>query len=589
MRIAVAKVVFLVLGFYALATLIFVLLAFGGGLLLGRIDNVPLFLLAGLCLGSSLGAGVVALLPFRAKPFVPNGVPLYRDDAPELWAMLTELGETIGTRLPDQVWLTSAPGASVVEQASLFGLKPGRRFLMIGYPTLQAFTRTQVRAVLAHEFGHYGHFDAHMTVTGYRAHVAVARMLGRFPRSTINPLSWLFRGYARLFILTQRVASRRREYGADQVMGRIAGRAAAQSALRLLPVLAGEWTRFVHVHAESGAEVGLAPADVYGGFARMLEARREWLSTADAPIRFSSPWDTHPPMEERLWALETAPDRSDVDDRPALGLLADSAHSAARLEEAAFDFGGRRRIPWDDYPRESALARLKVDAEAAYRAIARASGQPMGTLEALFALPGADIPEDGLLAAIVLAARDAGSIRFEHRWDDEPDFVHADGSLVDLFDLVEDLLIGEPEHVVRARAALAGLGIDPATASGGTARLSPGDGSVIGGLANVKLDDLLGHLLITERGLIFVPARGKASDNGKQGLLALMAEAPFAVAARAGAVWLPYEEFSRVEKQRDIPIKATVTLYDGTAHRIHAVYTGYVHGKSHDTILRVLR
>lgn len=588
MRIGVVKVVVLVVGFYALGTLIFLLLAFGGGFLLAGIDNVPLFILAGLGLGLLFGTGVAALLPLRPAPFVPKGVPLYRDDAPELWATLTDLAEAIGTRLPDQVWLTAGPGASVVEEARLFGLKPGRRFLSIGLPTLQAFTRAQARAVLAHEFAHYGQLDGRTSVTGYRSHVAVARMLDRFPRSTINPLAWLFRGYARLFVLTQRVASRRREYGADQVMGQLAGRASAHSALRLHARLDGEWTRYLGVHVEPGAAVEMAPDDVYGGFARMLEARREWLATVDEPLRLPSRWDTHPPTSERLWALETAPDKSDVDERPALGLLADPVRSAARLEEASFDFGERRRLPWDTYPREAALARLKVEAEAAYRAIARASGQPGGSLEALLTLPGADVPEDGLTAAIVLAALDAGTMRFVHRWDDEPDFALADGSFLD-FDLVEDLLIGEPDHVARARAALAKLGIDPAAANGGTERLSPGEGPVLGGLANVKFDESPGHLVITERGLIFSPDPDAESGSGKDALLALMAQAPFAVAARAGAVWLPYEEFSRVEKQRDIPLKATVTLYDGTEHRIHAVYTGYVQEKSHETILRVLR
>ncbi|MFD6070851.1 M48 family metalloprotease [Amycolatopsis lurida] len=588
MRIGVVKVVFLVVGFYALATLIFLLLAFGGGFLLAGIDNVPLFVLAGLGMGLLFGAGIAALLPIRPVPFVPKGVPLYRDDAPELWATLTELAETIGTRPPDQVWLTAGPGASVVEEARLFGLKPGRRFLSIGLPTLQALTRAQARAVLAHEFAHYGQLDGRTSVIGYRSHVAVARMLDRFPRSTLNPLSWLFRGYARLFVLTQRAASRRREFEADQVMGRIAGRAAAQSALRLQPRLGGEWTRYLGVHVALGAEVEMAPDDVYGGFAGMLDARREWLATAADPIRLPSRWDTHPPMTERLWALETAPGESDMDERPAVGLLADPVRSAARLEEASFDFGERRRLPWDTYPREAALARLKIDAEAAYRAIARASGQPGGSLETLLTLPGADVPEDGLMAAVVLAALDAGTMRFVHRWDDEPDFVLADGSFLD-FDLIEDLLIGGPEHAVRARAALAGLGIDPAAANGGTERLSPGEAPVIGGLANVRFDDRHGHLVITERGLIFSPVPGAESEPGKEALLALMAQAPFAVAARADAVWLPYEEFSHVEKQRDIPIKATVTLYNGDEHRIHAVYTGYVHEKSHETILRVLR
>ncbi|MEV6911761.1 hypothetical protein [Amycolatopsis sp. NPDC051071] len=132
----------------------------------------------------------------------------------------------------------------------------------------------------------------------------------------------------------------------------------------------------------------------------MLEARREWLAIADVPVRPPARWDTHPPTAERLWALDYAPDT------------------------------------WEDYPRESTLARLKVDAEAAYRAIARASKQPV----ALLALPGADIPEDGLAAAITLAACDEGSIRFAHRWDEEPDFAYPNGSTVDLAGHVEDLL-----------------------------------------------------------------------------------------------------------------------------------------------------
>lgn len=149
---------------------------------------------------------------------------------------------------------------------------------------------------------------------------------------------------------------------------------------------------------------------------------------------------------------------------------------------------------------ERALAQLKEDAEAAYRAIARITRSPEGSLEALLGLPPVDeldvpVREDGLLAIIVLAALEAGTIRFEHRWeDDEPDFVRPDGSTVDFFEIVEDLLMRDPENVVRARAALAALGIDPTTANGGRERLSPRGSEVIGGLAHVKFDESLGHL-----------------------------------------------------------------------------------------------
>lgn len=587
------RAVLILLGFYVLAAGSFLLLAFGGGLLLGLIDNTLLFLLAALALGLLLGAGVAALIPFQAKPFVPEGVPLYRDYAPELWGVLTELADRLGTRLPDQVWATPAPEVSVVEEASWLGLRPGRRFLMVGFPVLQACSRTQLRAMLAHEFGHYAQLDGQTTVIGHRAHVAVARILARFPRSTVNPLSWLFRGYARMFILTQRAASRRREHAADVVMGQLTGRSAARSALRLVPLLGLEWHRYLHVHVEPGKRVGLAPSEVLGGFAELLAARAEWLATADEPVRAPSRWDTHPTTAERLWALESAPEVSDVDDRPALGLLGDPEEVAARLEAASFDFGDRTRLPWDRYLREAALAQLRESAEYTYRSVGRASGQPVGTLAALLELPltedaGAAVREAGLPAALVLAAYEAGTVRFEHRWDEDPDFVHLDGSPVDVYDLVDDLLTPEPEARERAREGLAALGIDPAAARGSTERLSPHRATITGGLATVKVNEQLGHLVITDLGLLHIPMPDAGVDSGKQALEDLMAQPTFVLAGRSGAIWLPYEEFASVDKQRDVPIKATVTRYDGTKYQIHAAYSGYVHGKSHDTILREL-
>ena len=107
-------------------------------------------------------------------------------------------------------------------------------------------------------------------------------------------------------------------------------------------------------------------------------------------------------------------------------------------------------------------------------------------------------------------------------------------------------------------------------------------------MAHLKLDDRVGFLFITELGLLFTPATAKPTGNGKDALLPLLRESPAVLAARKGAVWLPYEELSRVEKHRNIPIKATLTLHSGAVHRIHEPYSGYTHGRSHDTILTVL-
>ncbi|HEV7980826.1 M48 family metallopeptidase [Amycolatopsis sp.] len=582
------------LGFYALITGCFVLVAFGGGLLLGAIDNVALFLLAGLTLGLLLGACVAALLQLKAKPFVPKGIPLLRDDAPGLWGTLTELADTVGTRLPDQVWIIAVPNAAVVERRRLLGLLPGRRILLVGFPLLQGLSYQQMRAVLAHEFGHYGRLDGRLTALGYQGHVAVARMLERFPRSTLNPLSWLFLGYARMFILTQRLASRRQEYHADKVMGRIAGRAAAQSALRALPLLGDDWDRYLHAYVNAGLVVGLAPDNIFGGFAEMLDARREWFVTADVPFRPLSHWDTHPPTLDRLWALEATPEVSDVDDRTALAMVADAALLATRLEVAVFDFGDRRRVPWDTYPLETALALLRESADKAYRSIARSAGQEQGSLELLLALcAGGDeqavaVIEDEVVSAVLLAAYEAGSLRYTHRWDEVSEFQRQDGSTVDGYELVDDLIEATPEGADRARATLTGLGIDLAAAAGSSRRLSPRGSTIMGALAHVKIDDRLGYLFVTDLGLLFVHCTAKSNDNGKVALLQLMENPPAALAARGGSLWLPYEEFARVEKHRNVPIKATLTLHGGAVHKIAAVYSGYSHRDSHTTILDVM-
>ncbi len=280
--------------------------AVGGGMLLVVLgDNAAVIALGSLALGLLIGSCVAALAPFKEKPYVPSGIPLYRDDAPGLWATLTELADVVGTRPPDQVWLAAEPNVAVVEQPRLLGLLPGRRYLLLGFPLLQALSLRQMRAVLAHEFGHYGHQDGRLTALGHRGQVVVARMLTRFPRRSLNPVSWLFGGYARLFILVQHAASRRQELAADQVMARISGRSAAQAALRMLPLAGNEWHRYLDAYVYAGFDAGVAPCEVFGGFAQLVEARRDWLATAPTPRRMPSHWDTHPPITDRLWALES--------------------------------------------------------------------------------------------------------------------------------------------------------------------------------------------------------------------------------------------------------------------------------------------
>ena len=602
----------LIVGFYAIVLGYVIGLAFGGGMLLYQASrlNVLLLILGGLVLGGLLGAMVVSLLGLRkqTRPQIPYGMPVYRDDAPELWRLIATTASAVGVKEPDRLLITANAGASAWEHRRLFGLFPANRGLAIGVPLLAGFSISQLRAVIAHELAHHARQHTRLRALSYRGHVAVAGVLTGFARRRWNPLAWLFRGYALLYFLVQRGISRRHELDADRIAGQVAGRRAAQAALRATPVLEQLWHHYLDEYVLVGQDVGLAPRAVCGDFSTLLAARAEQYASLcrDVPNEPPSRWDTHPPIAERLWALESAPDsESLVDGRPATALLGEFATIAGRLDRTLFGFEGCRRLDWPEYVREAWITRVRPIADAAYRAIGRATGEHPATLEAVLTrcaageaedlasrLYQANLPQDGLSAIVLVAAYQAGSVRPEHRWDAPARLGCADGR-----DIVA--VLAEVEHVVaeavddpagavaRARTALASLGVNPGT-PGGAAQVSPSGAEPVGGIANVKLDGRSHHLVITDIGLVLTPCVAKALNPGDDELRALLERRPAELVRREGAVWLPYEEFARVTIDREIPIKATLRRHDGVAHKLVETYTGHVEGESRETLRALL-
>jgi Zn-dependent protease with chaperone function len=584
MLLRAAVSVVLLLGFAVIVVAYIVLLPFGTSWLAYVVSggNLLVLVAAGLGVGLVVGLLVRSLAPLRETPPLMRAVPVYRDDSPALWHVLDELAARTGTRPPEQVWLDADPDASVSERTKLFGLLPGRRSLRIGLPLVCGLSRAELLAVLAHEFGHYAHGHSRLAALSYRGHVAISRVLSRFARHRANPLGWLFRGYGLLYVAIQHAVSRRQELEADAVMASVAGRAAAQSTLRRLPGLASAWEDFRLEYAGGGLDVDLAPEDVFGGFGKFLEARREELEAAPVRAEARSWWDTHPPIADRLWALESAPDGDtplafDVD------LLADFAKP---VEAMTFSFAGCRRLPWEDLLREAWLVRLDREAEAAFRAMRRAGLPTLDSVlrraeageDPLEELAAANLAPHGLDVVILRAAFGAGSVRFEHRWDELPMPSGADVEAI-----VDSIFSGG------ARAALEELGVNLHDRGTGSDRVSATGAFIRGGIADVRLGGELHYLVITDRGLIFVRCRTKTPDGGKQALRQLLEEGhPGALSVREGSVWLPYEEIAEAEVRRAVPIKASIRLTDGTTHEVAATFPGYSHGDSQQVIQRVL-
>ena len=253
--------------------------------------------------------GVMAYATWRAlhtrRP-EPVGIPVTRADAPQLWALLDGAAAAAGTRAPDRVTIVADAAAKIIERTRLLGLLGGRRDLYLGLPLLQAWDEAHLRAVTAHELGHFSPRLGRLAPLAYRGRVAVGRTVPRIPPR--NPAGPLLRTYAKFYRRVDAPFSRAQELAADRIAAGYAGRTAATAVLRDLPALEALQRIFHAEYLGPGWQAGHVPDDLFGGFLRVLAARADDV----AVLRARDPgtpavWDTHPPVTERLAALTAAP------------------------------------------------------------------------------------------------------------------------------------------------------------------------------------------------------------------------------------------------------------------------------------------
>ncbi|RSZ55705.1 M48 family metalloprotease [Massilia atriviolacea] len=101
-------------------------------------------------------------------------------DQPRLFAYLFELADAAGAPRPHRVFLSATVNAAVFYDLSLFNLIfPSKKNLLIGLPLVNTLSRGELRAVLAHEFGHFAQRSMAVGRWAYVAQQIVGHMVTR--------------------------------------------------------------------------------------------------------------------------------------------------------------------------------------------------------------------------------------------------------------------------------------------------------------------------------------------------------------------------------------------------------------------------
>jgi len=351
----------------------------------------------------------------RPKEDEPVGLKVGEADEPRLWALVRELAQASGTRVPDEIVLTPDVNAAVSEHPRLLGLLPGPRRLHLGVPLLTGLSEAQLRAVLAHEYGHFTGGDTRLSALVVRGRTQIGRTIEQFRAkadakqdkertrqekadakrlakgkktrgtdvsgagATYRAMAGIYTWYGNLYLRASLSTAREQEFAADLASARIAGRDAAASALREIPVLDSAHDFYLESYATLGAPAGLLPprGEFFGGFGRLLTARELQLADArtELPTEPVSPYDSHPPIAERVRRIEALPadGRTDEAKGAALGVLADVSRTLVALEDAALSDEARamrRADGWQELLDASMSERLTGIDTPLHRALA---------------------------------------------------------------------------------------------------------------------------------------------------------------------------------------------------------------------------
>ncbi|WP_165235313.1 M48 family metallopeptidase [Aquisphaera insulae] len=294
-----------------------VALCIAGFLMLSEPRAAMVLLVLGVLL-LAYGLSQVGFLLF-SEPIRPEGRLLGPGEAPELRALLDELGRRLDCRRFDEVRVSLAFNAGVTDVPRLMG-GLGRSTLDIGLPLAMMVTPEELRAILAHEFAHLSGRHGVGSNRIYRLLRAWSQVVARMQAPITGTVDGTVRGAILRFLgwywprLHARavVLSRLHEFHADSVGAEVAGPATMAAALwrtecRSAWIFERFWPTF-HGLADEQPE---PPEDLFERLRQAVEVPPDsaesmrWIDRSLGQLTDND--SSHPVLPERLIALGQTP------------------------------------------------------------------------------------------------------------------------------------------------------------------------------------------------------------------------------------------------------------------------------------------
>ena len=243
----------------------------------------PMFFTLMLGLGlASLGIMIsYFLIKFLFKKHINDRSGLFeikRNDEPALFAMIDEIVKQAETEFPKNVYLTYDVNASVFYDSSFWSMfLPIRKNLIIGLGLVNSCTKQELKAILAHEFGHFSQRSMKVGSYVYNVNQIIFNLVNddESYQTAINKwanasgyfaifaglalkitqgIKWILSKMYSFVNIRHLALSREMEFHADEVAANIAGSVALEESLLRLDLAENSYNNVISFYDGKIAE-----------------------------------------------------------------------------------------------------------------------------------------------------------------------------------------------------------------------------------------------------------------------------------------------------------------------------------------------
>jgi Zn-dependent protease with chaperone function len=299
-----------------------------------------------------------------------------RNDEPQLFQMIDEIVKEAGTDFPKKVYLAYDVNASVFYDSSFWSMfLPIKKNLIIGIGLVNACTKQELKAILAHEFGHFSQRSMKVrsyvynvnqiifnlvnedesyknTVQGWANASGYFAFFAELAIKITQGIQWTLRKMYSFVNIRHMALSREMEFHADEVAANIAGSIALEESLLRLDLAGNSYNSVIDFYnskideSQTSKNIYKEQNFVMNFLAKESELELKYnlpvvkISEAGlfnkSKLVIENQWASHPSTEDRITKLQQLNIIKDPDNSSARTLFKNIDATEEKLTSKIF-------------------------------------------------------------------------------------------------------------------------------------------------------------------------------------------------------------------------------------------------------------